>query len=154
VGPLNLSIHYATLPVGHSPTSSFDGFGSAMSVLFDQCYIYYYFVYDLIPILIERLGLTWLLIFSVGDHIRVWILLCFYYIILFSRFIWDLSMPKGLYPLAPSWYRESRELSFSPWLVQRVFYLYYISFCLYTDSYLILAIWQLKSYSNPFIFIL
>jgi hypothetical protein len=49
--------------------------------------------------LIEWLGLTWLSVFSVGDYIRVWILL--YY--LFSRLIWDLSMSEGLSPLTISW---------------------------------------------------
>jgi hypothetical protein len=70
VGPLGLSIHCASLPVGHSPTSLFDEFNSATSVFFNQYYIYYY-VYDLIPNLIERLGLTRLSTFSVSDHIRV-----------------------------------------------------------------------------------
>jgi hypothetical protein len=39
VGPIGLYIHRAPLPVGYSPTSSFDGFGSArvfyfLSILF------------------------------------------------------------------------------------------------------------------------
>jgi hypothetical protein len=120
VGPLGLSIYYAPLSVDHSPTSSFDGFGNVMSVFFDQYYIYYYFVYDLILNLIERLGLKWLSMFSVGGHIRVWILFCF--IILFylaglfeilvypkSFFLWHLVGTKKVEnsPLASDWYREA-----------------------------------------------
>jgi hypothetical protein len=78
-------------------------------------------------------------VFSVGGHIRVWILL-YFYIILFSRLIWDPGMSEGLSLLAPDWYRESRELSFGPWLVQRVSHLYYILFYHFTGSYLYLTI--------------
>jgi hypothetical protein len=45
--------------------------------------------------------------FSVGSYIRVWTHTSFYYIILFSRLIYDLGMSEWLSPLAPSWYRES-----------------------------------------------
>jgi hypothetical protein len=38
---------------------------------FDQYYIIYYSVCDLILNLIERLELKWLSVFSVGSHIRV-----------------------------------------------------------------------------------
>jgi hypothetical protein len=100
------------------------------SILFsDQYYIYYYSVYDLILNLIEWLGLKWLSVFNVGGHIWVWIIFYFYYIILFSRLIWDLGMYEGLSPLALGWYRESRELSFGPWLVQRVSRLLLYLFC-------------------------
>jgi hypothetical protein len=78
----------------------------------------------------------------------------FYYIILFSRLIWDLGMSEGFSPLTPSWYRESREISFGPWLVQRGSNLLLYSFCHFTGSYLFLAIWQLKSYYIMFWFIM
>jgi hypothetical protein len=43
--------------------------------------------------------ITLLLVFSVGSHIRIWIL--FYFIILlFSWLIWDLNMFEGFSPLA------------------------------------------------------
>jgi hypothetical protein len=146
----SLCIHCAPLFVGYSPTSSFDEFGSARSVFFYQYYINYYSVYDLISNLIGRLWLTWLSVFSVGGHIRVWIL--FYFIILFYlACLFETSIcPKGflLWPLVgtekvesspfvPGWYRESL--------------IYYYIFFFYTDSYLLLAIWQLKSYSNSFV---
>jgi hypothetical protein len=69
--------------------------------LFDQNYIYYYFVYDLILNLIERLGLKWLIVFSVGGHIRVWILFCFI-ILFYLAGLFEISVyPKGflLWPL-------------------------------------------------------
>jgi hypothetical protein len=136
VGPLDLCIRYVPLSVGHSPTSSFDGFVSSISVFFDQYYIYYYFVYNLISNLIEWLGSTWILVFSVGGHIRVWILLCF--IILFSLAnLFEISVClKGflLWPLV-----GTERLSFV--------IIFIFSFA---DCYLILAIWQLKTYSIPF----
>jgi hypothetical protein len=88
--------------------------------VFDQYYIIYYSVYDLILNLIERLGLTWLLVLSLGGHIRVWIL--FYFIILFylADLFEILVCPKDFLfwllvgsekvrssHLAPGWYRES-----------------------------------------------
>jgi hypothetical protein len=118
---------------------------------FDQYYIIYYSVYDLISNLIECLGLKWLSVFSVGDHIRVWIL--FYFIILFYlASLFEISVcPKGFLlwplvgtekvgssPLAPDRYKEF------PFII--IFY-FVISWIV-----LILAIWQLKSYSSPLIF--
>jgi hypothetical protein len=105
VEPTGLYIHYASLLVGYSPISSFDGFGSARVFYFWSILYYYYFVYDLIPNLIERLGWTWLSIFSVGGHIWVWSLFhLLYYFIL---------------PIYLRSYYVRRAFSFGPWLVQR-----------------------------------
>jgi hypothetical protein len=92
----------------------FMGLTTPECFIFYQYYYFYYSIYDLIPNLIERLGLKCFLVFSVDDHIRVWILLHFIYIILFSWLIWDLDISKGLSLLVLSWYKESRELSFGP----------------------------------------
>jgi hypothetical protein len=59
-------------------------------------------------------------------------------------------MFEGFSHLTPDWYRESRELFFGLWLVQRVSHCYYIIFS-FIDSYLLTVIWQLRSYFNPFI---
>jgi hypothetical protein len=40
-------------------------------------------------------------------------------------------MSEGFSPLAPGWHRESRELSFRPWLVQRVSHLLLYIFLLH-----------------------
>jgi hypothetical protein len=72
VGPTGLYIHCAPLTVGYSPISSFDGFSRARVFYFFTNIIYYYYlIYNLIPNLIERLGLKWFSVFSVGSHIQV-----------------------------------------------------------------------------------
>jgi hypothetical protein len=149
MGPISLYIYCAPLYVDYPPTPSFDGSilmdpsGRARFFWFlDQYFLLLFWIWF-------DSNLNWavrtpcILVFSMGGHIRVWILL-YFYIILFSHLIWDLGMSEGFSPLAPGWYRESRELSFGPWLVQRVSHLYYIIFWYFTGSYLILAIWQLK----------
>jgi hypothetical protein len=120
VGPTGLYIYYAHLPIGYSPTSSFDKFGRARVFYFLSILYYYYVVYDLIPNLIERLGWTWLSVFSVGGHIWVWSLLHFI-ILFYLADLFEISVcPKGflLWPLvgtekvdntllAPDWYKET-----------------------------------------------
>jgi hypothetical protein len=115
--PTGLYIHYTPLPVGYSPTSSFDGFGRA-SVFLSILY-YYYVVYDLILNLIEWLGWTWLSVFSVDGHIRVRSVLHFI-ILFYLASLFEISVcPKGFLlwplvgkekvgnsPLAPDWYKE------------------------------------------------
>jgi hypothetical protein len=128
VGPTGLYIHCAPLSVGYSPTSSFIGFGRARVFYFwSILYYHYYSVYIFISKFNWVIRWTWLSVFNVSGHIRVWSLL--YFIILFSRLIWDLDISEELFPLAPDWYRESREFSFGPWLVQRgshlLLYLFY-----------------------------
>jgi hypothetical protein len=138
VGPLGLCIHCASLPIGHSLTSSFDGYDSATRVFFDQYYNNYYSIYDLIPNLIELLWWTWLSVYSVDGHIRVWILLCFI-ILFYLAGLFEISVcPKGLSPLTPDWYRKSRELSFDPWLVHRGSHLLLYSFC---HSRVVISFW-------------
>jgi hypothetical protein len=121
------------------------------SVLFyDQYYYYYYYyyyiyIYILILNLIERLGWTWISVFSVGDHIRVWSI--FRFIILFYlAVLFEISVcPKGFlfwplvgienvrnYHLAPGWYREA-------------LICYHISFCY---SWIINSFWRYDNKSH------
>jgi hypothetical protein len=58
VGPIDLSIHRTPLLIGHSPTSSLDEIGSAKVFYFLSILYYYYYVYNLMSNLIERLGWT------------------------------------------------------------------------------------------------
>jgi hypothetical protein len=151
VWPLGLCIHYAPLSVDHSSTPSFDGFGGARVFYFLSILFINYSVYDLIPNLIERLGLKWLSMFSVGGHIWVWILLCLYYIIYLAGLfeisvclkgflLWPLigTEKVGNSPLAPNWYKEAP-------------FCYYIPLCHYTDSYLV---WRYGNWSHTIIHLL
>jgi hypothetical protein len=95
VRPIDLYIHCAPLLVGHSPTSSFDGIGSAMIIFLWSILYYYYPIYDMILNLIERLGLKWLSVFSVGGHIRVWILFRFIILFYLSSLFETSVCPKG-----------------------------------------------------------
>jgi hypothetical protein len=70
-------------------------------------------------------------IYCVHAIFELWILFSFI-ILLFIRLIRDLDRSEELSPLTPGWYRESRKLSFGPWLVQRVSHLLLYYF-LYTD---------------------
>jgi hypothetical protein len=154
VGPLGLGIHCAPLLVGHSPIPSLDGFDNARVFYFWSILYYYYSVYNLIPNLIERLGWTWHSVFSVGGHIRVWSI--FWFIILFylaglfeisvcpkSFLLWPLigTEKVGMRSSGPQWYSVASHL------------LLYSVLC-FTGSQLLLAIWQLKSYSISVWFIL
>jgi hypothetical protein len=128
VGPFGLYIHYAPLFVGHSPTSSFDEFGNAMSV-----FLWSILYYLLLSIWFDfkfnwtiRIDMAFSVLYERPYSSLKSIL--FYYIILFSWLIWDLGMSEEISPLAPGWYRESQELSFDSWLVQRLTHLYYILF--------------------------
>jgi hypothetical protein len=60
------------------------------------------------------------------------------------------NMSKEFSLLAPGWNRENRELSFGSWLVQRGSHLLLYFILSFTDSQLVLTIWQLKSYSFLF----
>jgi hypothetical protein len=79
------------------------------SILFlDQYYIIIIIILYMIWFQLNwAIKITYLSVFSVNDHIWVWILFYFYSIILFSRLIWDLGMFEGLSLLAPGWYKES-----------------------------------------------
>jgi hypothetical protein len=139
VGLLGLYIHCA-LSIIHRP-HHLKGSTVPQVFFFDQYYIIYYSVYNLVPNLIERLELKWFSVFSVGDHIRVWIL--FHFIILFylvglfeiivcpnGLLLWPLigTEKVGSSPLASGWYKESPIC-------------YYILFFFhFADSYLLLVI--------------
>jgi hypothetical protein len=80
--PLGLYMHYARLFVDYPPTPSFGGFGRAGVFSFGSIFYYYYYSkYDLIfnPNLSDwyLIRIPCLSVFSVGGHIRVWILLRF-----------------------------------------------------------------------------
>jgi hypothetical protein len=109
-------------------------------------YYYYYSVDDLISNLIERLRWTWRLVFSVGSHIRLWILLCFI-ILFYLASLFEISVCPKSFLIWPWLVQRKSETLLWP-LVGSHLLLYL--FCHFTDSYLSLAIWQLKSYSNPF----
>jgi hypothetical protein len=106
VGPISLYIHCTSLFVGYPPTPSFDGFGltRVFSIWINIILLLFCIWFDFN--LNWAIRITCLLVFSVDGHIRVWILLHFY-IISFSRLIWDPGLSQGLSPLAPGWYRES-----------------------------------------------
>jgi hypothetical protein len=56
-------------------------------------------------------------VFCVGDHIRVWILLCFI-ILFYLASLFEISVcSKGLSLLDPIWYRESRDAVLWPLFV-------------------------------------
>jgi hypothetical protein len=117
VGPLGLSIHCAPLSVGHSPTPSLDGFGSAIVFSFLSILYYYYSVYNLILNLIERSGWTRLSVFRMGGHIRVWSL---FRVILYSKNGDAVLWPQVGTVQAPTCYYIAKIVmrSSGPWLVQ------------------------------------
>jgi hypothetical protein len=115
---------------------------------------YYYYVYNLILNLIERLKWTWLSVFSAGDHIWVWnlsrFIILFYLAGLFEIsvcpkdfLLWPLVGTKkvGIQSSSPLWYSIGFHLL-----------LYFVLW--FMGSQLLLAIWQLKSYSYSVWFIL
>jgi hypothetical protein len=96
--------------------------GSVVSecFLFGSILFYYYSGYDLISNLNWAIRTTYLSVFSVSSHIRVWIPLCFitlFYladlfeisVCLKSFLLWPLVSTEKVWssPLAPSWYRDS-----------------------------------------------
>jgi hypothetical protein len=146
MGLIGLYIHCAPLPVGYSPTPVIWRVRQRQSVfIFDQYYIIIIIILFIVYDLISNLKLTdenghdfqclvWVVIFESGFY-YVFIIL-FYLVGLFEISVY----PNGLSPLAPSWYRESRKLSFGPWLIQRDSHLLLYSFWYFTGSYLLLAI--------------
>jgi hypothetical protein len=132
MGPLGLYIsEYLYLSViqrsHHLMSSAVSQEFSIWSILLLLLLLLLFIIY-FFPNWIKWLGHYLQYLVCVG-HIELWILFRFI-ILLFSRLIRDLDMSKGLSPLAPDWYRESRELSFNPRLVQRVSHFVIISFSL------------------------
>jgi hypothetical protein len=151
VGPINLYIYCAPLPVDYSLTSSFDGFGCARVFYFWSILYYYYVVYVLISNLVDRLWWTWLSVFSVGGHIRVWTLLRFIILFYLSGLFEILVCPKGFLlwplvstekvgnsPLSPGWYREAHIC-------------YYICFII---SQVVISFWRYGNWSHTIIHLL
>jgi hypothetical protein len=94
--------------------------------------------------------MIWLSVFSVSGHIRVWIILCFIILFIYQAYLRSRYVRRDS-PLAPSWYRENRELSFSPWLLQRVSNLLLYSFC---HSRIIISFWWYDNWSHTLIHLL
>jgi hypothetical protein len=140
-----LYIHCAPLLVGYPSTPSFDGFGRAIvfflliNIIFLLFLIWLRFLIQIWAIRIPYLSL-----FSVGGHIRVWILLCF--VISQDAVLWPpswYSVGSHLYHmsfchfsgcghLAPDWYNVGSHLgcgSLAPGWYSVGSHLYYILFC-------------------------
>jgi hypothetical protein len=112
VGPFGLCIYCAPLPIGHSPTSSFDGFDGAISVFLWS--ILYFLLFSIWFDSKFNLSdydwndfqcLAWAVIFE-SEFYSIFIIL-FYLAGLF-----EISVCLKGSPLAPSWYKENWELSF------------------------------------------
>jgi hypothetical protein len=108
------------LPIGYSPIPSLDEIGRARVFYFWSILYYYYSVNDLILNLIERLWWTWFLVFSVGDHIRVWSLLHFIMLFYLAGLFEILICPKGFFSLAPGWYKEALICYYFYFIISRV----------------------------------
>jgi hypothetical protein len=95
VGPTGLYIYCAPLLVGYPPTSPFDGFDRARVFYFGLIFLLLLFLlwFDFNSNWVIRI--PYLSVFSVGGHIRVWILLRFIILFYFAS-LFEISVcPKG-----------------------------------------------------------
>jgi hypothetical protein len=138
--PWFVYMHCTHLPVGYPPAPSFDRIGCVrvFSIFINIILLLFWIWFDFN--LHWAIRTTCLLVFSVGGHIRVWILLCFIILFYLAGLFRILICPKGFlfwplvgtekirsFLLAPGWYRES--------LICIIFWFFH-----FTSSYLLLVI--------------
>jgi hypothetical protein len=109
MGPTGLYMYCASLPVGLSTDPVIWRVRLCQSVFFWSILYLYYSWYDYIFNPNWAIMLPCTSVFSVGDHIRDWNLLREIILLYLSGLFRILVLSKRLSPLAPSWYRESRD---------------------------------------------
>jgi hypothetical protein len=157
----------------YPPTLSFGGFGRVRVFSLDQYYIF--IILNMISFLIQIWAIRILCtsVFSVGDHIREWNLLRDIILFYLSGLFKILVCPKGflLWPLVGTEKIEMRSAGLSEYSVgSHLFIFCFDTFtgcspltlswysigshlfliCQFTGSYLLLTIWQLKTYLSIF----